>query len=107
MAHPTSDTAKHLRRKGEARVTKAWPLSPTPHPGPRAQRRAVPGHRQLEWKNTVPSARPGGIQSVLLGLLLGTWEPLEVTQPGQGDLEDLTIIENRDGGQFWGCVESL
>lgn len=30
------------------------------------------------------------IQPVLLGLLLGTQEPREVTQLGQEDLEDLT-----------------
>lgn len=50
----------------------------------------------------MPSARSGDIQPILRGLLLGTKEPLKVTNPGQEGQEDLTVTGSSDRGQFLG-----
>lgn len=50
----------------------------------------------------MPSARSGDIQPILLGILLGTKEPLKVTSSGQGGQEDLTVTGSSDRGQYPG-----
>lgn len=70
-----------------------------PHPGPQ-HRGGLSQGAQPKQRGAMPLARPGGNRPVLLGLLLGTQEPPEVSQLSQGSPEDLTATEAVTGASF-------
>lgn len=85
MAHPATATAEHLRRKRRSSCSQALALrAHTPSSAPSTEEGSHKTHGQSRGESAVLSARPGSIQPVLLGLLLGTQEPPEVTAwPGR------------------------
>lgn len=79
MAHPAMATAEHLGRKEESKCDQG--LVPRAHPPTRAPSTEA-GSPRAEAAAVEEHCAISGIQPVLLGILLGTQEPPEVTQPG-------------------------